>query len=52
MSLSWSSIWKYIDALWVDLRIHGETERGDNETIKTGGMKVGVATGECCGGGR
>ena len=34
------------------LRIHDETERGDNETIKMGRRKVGAATGECCGGGR
>lgn len=52
MSLLRCWVRKYADALCVELRIHDETERGDNETIKMGEEKVGVATGQCCREGR
>lgn len=42
----------YAEMVWVELRIHDETERGDNETIRLGGNKVGVATRQCYGGER
>ena len=32
-----------------ELRIHPETERGDNATIKMGGKSLRRVTGECCG---
>ena len=34
----------------IELRIHEETERGDNETIKMAGKRVPTALGGCCGG--
>ena len=35
----------------IELRIHPETERGDNDTIKTDGKWTGAAMAGCCGGG-
>lgn len=32
------------------LRIHDDTERGDNDTIKIGGQTVKIDGGKCCGG--
>jgi complex III assembly factor LYRM7 len=32
-----------------ELRIHGETERGDNDSIKMAGKEVGAYPGGCCG---
>lgn len=29
----------YAELVWVELRIHDETEKGDNETIKLGGTR-------------
>ena len=37
---------------FLELRLHEETERGDNETIKMGDQGVGAAAGQCCVGGR
>ena len=39
------------DVLCADLRIHEDTERGDNESIKRVGKKNSLAPGDgCCGG--
>ncbi|KAM3510952.1 hypothetical protein MY11210_005418 [Beauveria gryllotalpidicola] len=39
---------KYTNFSFPELRIHKDTERGDNESIKSSGS--GVAGGGCCGG--
>ena len=38
------------DGTLQELRIHKETERGDNDTIKTSGKGQGATTGQRCGG--
>ena len=47
-------VWEeaYANAIRAELRIHDETEKGDNETIKIGAQGPGAATGKCCGGER
>lgn len=32
-----------------ELQIHGETERGDNDSVKMAGKEVGATPGGCCG---
>ena len=34
----------------IELRIHEETERGDNETVKMAGKRVPTSLGSCCSG--